>query len=305
MKLARIIHNGTPVMIIRNHGDALATVGGSTFADLPDLLAAVDGDARKITSGEGVTVREAELLSPVARPHKIVCIGLNYRAHAEESGQELPRKPVIFPKWDNAITGPFSDISLPPESNRVDWEAELAFVYGRRCRRVGAADAAAVVFGYTLANDVSMRDFQFHTSQWAPGKGWDASTPLGPVVVTADELGGVEPNLTMRGLLNGQVMQDTPTNDLIFGIGPLVEYLTSFMTMEPGDIVLTGTPSGVGNGRKPPVFLKDGDVYEVSIEGIGSLRNRFVTEGGQPAVGDRGQSAVGSRQSLEGSRGRT
>jgi acylpyruvate hydrolase len=278
MKLARIADNGSAVVVLRGSTDGVATVDGRTFDDLPELLAAAGGEASKIVPGQHVTVRDADLLSPVARPRKLVCIGLNYRAHAEESGAELPRKPIIFPKWDNCITGPFDDIPLPPESKAVDWESELAFVFGRQCRRVKAADAASVVFGFTAANDVSMRDYQFHTSQWGPGKCWDRSTPLGPVVVTPEEVGGATPDLAIRGFLNGKMEQDSRTNDLIFGVGELVEYITSIMTMEPGDIVLTGTPSGVGSGHKPRLYLKDGDVYEVSIEGIGSLRNRFVAE---------------------------
>ncbi len=276
MKLARTMHNGTPAVIIRGTGDTLATVDGHMFRDLPDLLDAANGETGRIIPGEGLKLNDADLLCPLARPRKIVCIGLNYRAHAAESGMPLPEKPIFFPKWDNSLTGPFDDIPLPNASSSVDWEAELAFVFGRRCRNVAAGDAASVVFGYTAANDVSMRDFQFHTSQWGPGKCWDGATPVGPVVVSADELGGAHPNLAICGLHNGAMVQDSRTDDLIFGIGATVEYLTTIMTMEPGDIVLTGTPSGVGNGQKPPVFLKDGDTYEVSIEGIGSIRNRFV-----------------------------
>jgi acylpyruvate hydrolase len=275
MKLARAVIDGGPLVIVRGEQDAIAQVAGQSFADLPDLLIACAGDATRISAGRSVTLRDEALLSPLDRPRKIICIGLNYHAHAAEAKQQLPAQPIIFPKWDNAITGPFADIPLPPESHQVDWEAEFAFVFGKRCRRVKAADAGSVVFGYTAANDVSMRDFQFHTSQWGPGKDWDRATPLGPVVVTLDEL-GPSPDLSIRGRLNGQQMQDSRTSDLIFGVGALVEYMTTVMTMEPGDVVLTGTPSGVGSARK--FFLKDGDVYEVEIEGIGTLRNRFVTE---------------------------
>lgn len=278
MKLARIALNGTPRVIMRGDRDAVALVDGQPFADLPDLLSACGGDRGRIQQGDTVTVFDQTLLSPIGRPRKLIGIGLNYRAHAAEANQQLPPHPIFFPKWDNSVTGPFDDVPLPPESNAVDWESELAFVIGRRCRRVQAADVAGVLFGYTAANDVSMRDFQFHTSQWGPGKDFDRSTPLGPVVVTADELGGAAPNLAVRGRLNGKAVQDSRSNDLIFGIGQIVEYLTTVMTLEPGDTVLTGTPAGVGSGMKPPVYLKDGDVYEVEIEGIGTLRNCFVTE---------------------------
>jgi len=277
MKLARAQTNDGPVVIIRGAIDSVALVGGRAFSDLTDLLAACDGDARAITPGQPIQVRDEQLLSPVGRPRKIIGIGLNYRDHAAEAGLQPPPYPTIFPKWDNGIAGPYDDIPLPPESQQVDWEAELAFVFGRRCRRVAAADAANVVFGYTAANDVSMRDFQFQTTQWGPGKCWDRATPVGPVVVTSDELGGALPDLAIRGLLNGQLMQNSRTSDLIFGIGQLVAYLTTIMTMEPGDLVLTGTPAGVGSARKH--FLQPSDIYEVEIEGIGRLRNRFVREG--------------------------
>jgi len=271
MKLARIMHDGAPAMIVRGASDALATVDGATFSDLPDLLAAAGGAIGRIAPGTQVKISEADLLSPTARPRKIICIGLNYRAHAAESNAEIPTKPVVFPKWDNAIAGPFEDIPLPAASQSVDYEAELTVVIGWRCRDVAAADAGSVVFGYTIANDVSMRDFQRHGSQWGPGKAWDKGCPLGPAVVSADEVGGVQPNLSIRGRLNGEVMQDSRTNDLIFGVPELVEYLSTIMTLEPGDLVLTGTPAGVGAGRRPPVFLKPNDVYEVAIEGIGSI----------------------------------
>jgi acylpyruvate hydrolase len=256
----------------------LATVDGSEFDDLPALLEACGGDAGRISPGSGVELDEGDLLRPVGAPGKIVCIGLNYRLHAEESGASLPQFPMLFSKYLSALTDPGSDIPLPPESSLVDWEAELAFVFGRRCRRVSATDSDAVVFGYTAANDVSMRDFQNHTSQFLPGKTWDRSTPVGPAVIPAGELGGSTPDLAITGTLNGSKVQDSRTNDLIFSVPQLVAYMTTIMTMEPGDIVLTGTPSGVGFAEKPPRGLRDGDVYEVEIEGIGRLTNRFRDE---------------------------
>jgi acylpyruvate hydrolase len=261
-----------------NGTTAVATVAGRDFDDLRELLEACDGDAAAIAPGATADVADEQLLSVAANPRKIICIGLNYRLHAEESGAPLPEAPILFPKWSTSLTGPYDEIPLPPESDRVDWESELTFVFGRRCRRVREADAADVVFGYTVANDVSMRDYQFKTNQWAAGKCWDRATPVGPVIVTADELGGVNPDLAITGRLNGAVVQSSRTNDLIFGIPQLVEYLTTIMTMEPGDLVLTGTPSGVGQSSNPPRFLGDGDVYEVEIEGIGRLENRFRAE---------------------------
>jgi len=281
VELARITTAAGPAAVITS-GDrtsgSLATVDGRSFDDLPALLEAAGGDTARIEPGAGVTLEAARLLPVVGLPRKIVCIGLNYRAHAAETGASIPERPVVFPKWDNALAGPYDDVPLPEESNEVDWEAELAFVFGRRCRRVQAGDAASVVFGFTAANDLSMRDYQKATSQWGPGKTWDRGTAVGPVIVDTAQAGGVSPDLAIRGRRNGTVEQDSRTDDLIFGVPALVEFLTSFMTMEPGDLVLTGTPSGVGFSRTPPEFLQAGDVYEVEIEGIGVLRNRFVAE---------------------------
>jgi acylpyruvate hydrolase len=279
MQLMRVALGSQVRVVGRWDGEtATATVDGTEFEDLPELLEACDGDASKIRPGASVEVDERQVLSVVANPRKIICIGLNYRLHAEESGNPLPKRPMLFAKWPTSLTGPYDDVPLPPESALVDWESELTFVFGRRCRRVSAAAASTVVFGYTAANDVSMRDFQSHTTQFTAGKAWDRATPVGPVLVPAAELGGVEPNLAISGLLNGEMLQNSRTDDLIFGIPELVEYITTVMTMEPGDIVLTGTPSGVGNAETPPRGLSDGDVYEVRIEGIGSLVNRFVAE---------------------------
>ncbi len=273
MRLARAEVNGAPRVLIEDGGAyQLATLGGQEFEDVPALLE-VPGEIEPAGP-----VRAGELLPVVGRPGKVICIGLNYRAHAEETGRPPPGYPMLFPKWHTSLTGPYADVPLPPESEKVDWEAELAFVFGRRARRVRAEDAADYVFGYTVANDVSMRDFQRHTAQYTAGKAWDRSTPLGPVIVTADELGGGAPDLAIRGRLNGHTVQDSRTNDLIFGVSELVAYITTAMTMEPGDVVLTGTPSGVGAASDPPRFLADGDVYEVDIEGIGTLRNTFRTE---------------------------
>jgi acylpyruvate hydrolase len=261
----------------------VATVDGTEFEDLPPLLEACRGDVRRISPGQGVELDDAGLLRPLGAPAKVVCIGLNYRQHAEESGAPLPKFPMLFSKWASALTDPASDIPLPPESSLVDWESELAFVFGRRCRRVSADEAHGVVFGYTAANDVSMRDFQNHTTQFLAGKTWERSTPLGPAVIPAGELGGVSPDLAITGSLNGSTVQDSRTSDLIFSIPQLVEYMTTIMVMEPGDVVLTGTPSGVGFAETPPRGLRDGDVYEVEVEGIGCLRNLFRDETHLPA----------------------
>jgi acylpyruvate hydrolase len=280
MELARVrTPDGTRVVVCSTDtSGALAVVDGITFDDLPALLDACDGRAARIERGEELAFAPEHLASVVGRPRKIICIGLNYRSHAAETGAPLPTHPILFPKWDNALAGPFDDVPLPPETDSPDWEAELAFVFGRRCRRVASADAASVVFGFTCANDLSMRDYQNHTVQWAAGKTWDRGTAVGPVVVDVEQLGGVDPDLEIQGILNGEVRQSSRTSDLIFGVSQLVAYLTSIMTMEPGDLVLTGTPAGVGMGMDPPRYLEPGDVFEVRIEGLGALRSRFVGE---------------------------
>jgi acylpyruvate hydrolase len=279
VRLMRAAVDGRPRVLLDVDGSTtVVTVDGTEFEDLPPLLEACGGDVGRISPGRGIELDDAGLLRPLGAPAKIVCIGLNYREHAEESGAPLPRYPLLFSKYTSALTDPESDIPLPPESALVDWESELAFVFGRRCRRVSAGDAHTVVFGYTAANDVSMRDFQNHTTQFLAGKTWERSTPLGPAVIPADELGGASPDLAISGSLNGSTVQDSRTSDLIFSIPQLVEYMTTIMTMEPGDVVLTGTPSGVGFAESPPRGLSVGDVYEVEIEGIGRLRNRFTGE---------------------------
>jgi acylpyruvate hydrolase len=273
MRLARAEVGGAPRVLVEIDGAyALATVQGEEFEDLAALLSS--GGAIE----PGAEAQPGELLSVVGRPGKVICVGLNYAAHAAETGRPPPDYPMLFPKWHTSLTGPFADVPLPPESQKVDWEAELAFVFGKPARRVKAEDAADVVFGFTAANDVSMRDFQRHTAQYTAGKAWDRATPLGPLLVTADELGSITPDLAISGRLNGETVQDSRTNDLIFGVPELVAYITTAMTMEPGDVVLTGTPSGVGNAMDPPRYLTDGAVFEVEIQGIGTLRNTFRAE---------------------------
>lgn len=275
---------GDPV-VIRFDGTsdtevALATVGGRTFADLPELLAAAEGDTGRIESGAPLALAHPDaLLTPVARPRKIICVGKNYLEHVREFGGEAgPKHPDLFAKWDNALAGPFDTLPLPPESSSVDFEAELTVVIGRRSRRLTREAVQDAVFGFTAANDGSVRDFQNHTTQRTAGKAWDRLTPLGPVVVPVAHLGGVVPDVRVTGLLNGEVMQDDRTTSLMFDIPSLLVYITTVMTLEPGDLVLTGTPSGVGGAREPKVFLRDGDTYEVRVEGVGSLVNRYRTE---------------------------
>jgi acylpyruvate hydrolase len=253
-----------------------AVVDGQRFDDLPALLEAADGDPSRIDHGEELAAPDEALLSVVGRPRKILCTGQNYISHVHEGGREAPPQyPDLFPKWDNALSGPYSDITLPVESDQNDYESELAVVIGRRGRRVAAEDAEDVIFGYTAANDGSVRDYQFHATQRLAGKAWDGLTPLGPVVVPAAQLGGARPDLEIVGYFDGDVVQQDRTSNLIFGVPELIEYITTIMTLEPGDVVLTGTTAGVGFVRDPKLLLTDGTKFEVRIEGIGSLRNTY------------------------------
>jgi 2-keto-4-pentenoate hydratase/2-oxohepta-3-ene-1,7-dioic acid hydratase in catechol pathway len=215
---------------------------------------------------------DVDLASPVPRPGKIICIGLNYRNHAIESGMEIPKSPIIFSKFQTSVVGSEEPILLPAVSTQVDFEAELAVVIGRRAKNVKAGDAMNYVFGYTNFNDVSARDFQFADGQWQRGKSCDTFAPMGPYIATADEI--ADPHaLRIQFRLNGETMQDSTTAELIFRIPELIEFLSASITLEPGDVIATGTPPGVGFARKPPVFMTDGDVAEVEIEGLGVLIN--------------------------------
>jgi len=217
---------------------------------------------------------EVELLAPVPDPEKIVCIGLNYRSHAEEAGVEPPDVPTFFAKFRNALAPPGAQVALPAASEKVDYEAELAFVVGRRCREVGPGEALDAVAGYMLLNDLSARDLQFATPQWMPGKVFDGSAPCGPALVTPDEA-RAHNAISFALDLNGERMQEGSTDDLIFSVPELIERLSSLMTLEPGDIVSTGTPSGVGSVREPRVWLKPGDEIVISSETLGRLETRI------------------------------
>jgi 2-keto-4-pentenoate hydratase/2-oxohepta-3-ene-1,7-dioic acid hydratase in catechol pathway len=234
---------------------------------------AVDRNARAVRY-EASTIK---LLPPIADPPKIVCLGLNYRDHAIESGAAIPKEPILFSKYATALIGPGDAIVLPPVSKEVDYEAELVIVVGKRGRNVKAAEAMSYVGGYTIGHDVTARDWQLKKEgkQWMVGKTFDTFAPIGPVMVTADELSDPH-QLAIRLRLNGQIMQDSNTSQMIFSVGAVLEYISQVFTIEPGDLIFTGTPPGVGFARKPPVFLKSGDVVEVEIEGIGVLRNPVV-----------------------------
>jgi 2-keto-4-pentenoate hydratase/2-oxohepta-3-ene-1,7-dioic acid hydratase in catechol pathway len=262
---------GPRVGILRNE-----RVVGAWEGDLAALLRgpgidAVDGD------GDGVSLDDVALLPPVLTPSKIICLGLNYRSHADEAGMEAPETPTFFAKFPNALAPPSAEVPLPAYSRRVDYEAEVAFVIGRRCRNVPEDDALGVIAGYTLLNDLSARDYQFKTPQWQPGKVFDGSAPCGPALVTPDEAGAHD-EIAIRLDLNGETMQEATTADLIHSIPALVAYLSKLMTLEPGDLVSTGTPAGVGSLRKPRVWLQSGDEVVIESPTLG----RLVTRIGEP-----------------------
>jgi 2-keto-4-pentenoate hydratase/2-oxohepta-3-ene-1,7-dioic acid hydratase in catechol pathway len=219
-----------------------------------------------------VPAKDAYWFAPVPRPGKIVCVGLNYHDHASELGIAVPKAPALFSKFPSCVIAPGEPVVIPTGSEQLDYEAELAVIIGRRATHVTADRAYEFVFGYTAFNDVTARDFQFADVQWQRGKSCDTFAPMGPAIVTADEIPdphGLRISLTV----NGAVMQDSNTSQMIFRVPEIIEYVTSSITLEPGDVIATGTPAGVGYGRKPPVFLQKGDVMTVDIEGIGSLGN--------------------------------
>jgi 2,4-diketo-3-deoxy-L-fuconate hydrolase len=223
--------------------------------------------------GEAVALEEASLHPPIARPEKVIAIGLNYEDHAAETGAEIPDKPVVFTKYPNTIIGPGAPIRIPSITEQVDFEAELAVVIGRRAKNVPESEALDHVFGYTNANDVSARDLQFSEGgQWTRSKSIDTFLPLGPYVATRDEIPDPQ-NLYIRAILNGETVQDGTTSRMIFSVAELVSFLSQGMTLEPGDVIITGTPPGVGMARDPQLWMKPGDEVSIEIEGLGTLTN--------------------------------
>ena len=230
-------------------------------------------DADRKPGGEVVALEEARLHAPIARPGKIIAIGLNYEDHAAETGAEIPEKPIVFAKYANTVIGPGEPIRIPPITEQVDYEAELAVVIGQRAKDVLESEALDYVFGYTNANDVSSRDLQFSEGgQWTRSKSIDTFCPLGPYLATRDEVTDPQ-NLYIRAILNGEVVQDGTTSRMIFSVAELVSFLSQGMTLEPGDVIITGTPPGVGMARDPQLWMKPGDEVSIEIEGLGTLTN--------------------------------
>jgi len=259
--------------------DAWAVLGEPDSGSLRELIAAdrIGELGERLAEDPEVEPVDGDwrLAPPIPDPEKLICIGLNYRAHAEEFGLDIPEAPTVFAKFRNALVGDRATVTLPAASTKVDFEAEVAFIIGRRAKDVPAETALDHVAGYTLLNDLSARDLQFLTPQWMPGKVFDGAAPCGPWLVTPDEArppDGIDISLT----LNGEEMQSSSTADLIFSIPELVARLSSWMTLEPGDIVSTGTPSGVGSGRDPRVWLQDGDRVVVSSSRLGELETTLV-----------------------------
>lgn len=220
---------------------------------------------------------DIELMAPIPRPGKIVCIGLNYMDHAKETGAAIPTKPIIFTKFSSSVIGPYDTIHVIPDvTKRVDYEAELGVVIGKPAARVSADDALDYVFGYTVINDVSARDIQKgaeYGNQWVRGKSFDTFCPMGPSITTSDRIADVQ-DMRVQAILNGQVLQDGNTRDMIFNVATLISYISQGITLEPGDVIATGTPNGVGDARKPPIYLKNGDVIEIEVGNLGRLVNR-------------------------------
>lgn len=251
------------------------------YPDVGALLGAGNWREAGAATGEpGGTLAGADLAPLVLAPSKILCLGLNYRTHIAELGRDLPSHPTLFGKFAQTLLGPRDDLVLPSASDQVDWEAELAVIIGARVRHASPGAAESAIAGYTMLDDVTMRDWQWRTSQWQQGKMFDASTPLGPVLVTPDELphvdGRVDVRVTCR--VDGQLRQDARTSDLLFPPAEVVAYISTFCTLNPGDVVSTGTPGGVGSACSPPVFLVAGQVVEVRGDGIGACVNTCVED---------------------------
>jgi len=265
-------------------GDAIVDLAQAAPAlprDMIALIAAwpsVESDLSRIdTAKPHFKITDVRLKAPVPRPQKILAIGLNYADHIEESGQQKPERQIWFSKLPNAVNGPYDPIQMPKASSAIDYEAEFVAIIGKRCRHVSKADAPGVIFGYAAGNDVSVRDWQFHTAQWILGKSFDTHAPFGPWIVTPDEVGDPH-TLGIRCFVNGEKRQDSNTGNLVFNVFDQIALLSEAMTLEPGDVIFTGTPGGVGFAAKPPNFLKAGDLVRVEIDRIGALEARMVPE---------------------------
>jgi acylpyruvate hydrolase len=269
VKLATLRLNGMTTAA-RLDQDIYTVIDGHD--DVGELLAAPSWkDIAAQASGMKIRAEEADLAPVVTNPSKVICVGMNYRSHILEMGSTAPEYPTLFSKFADTLVGANDDIELPHEDTAVDWEAELAVIVGKSGRRIAEADAADYIAGYSICNDISMRTWQFRTGEWLQGKNWQNSTPLGPYLATTDEW---TPGGAIRTIIDGELMQEGATDDLVHGPEFLVAYISTMIELRPGDVIITGTPSGVGFAREPQRFLADGEIVEVSVEGLGALRNR-------------------------------
>jgi acylpyruvate hydrolase len=274
LRLNNSAGNGKSTTAVRQDGTTLTEIDG--FADVGALLTDPNWETIAAAANGATHPLEGADLAPVVPfPGKIICVGHNYRNHIKEMGREIPEYPTLFAKYQESLIGPNDDLALPQESDTVDWEAELAVVIGKKGRRISEADAKDHIAGYSVLNDVSMRDYQFRTIQWLQGKTWENSTPFGPALVTQDEFAA---GPLMTSAVDGEVQQSTPTGDLVFTPEFLVSYISTIITLNPGDVIATGTPGGVGHAQDPKRYLQEGQILVTSIEGLGQLSNRVVKE---------------------------
>lgn len=279
MQLATISYKGmqSAVLVKGDHVRVLP------YAGLKELLdAGPSADRLDQEAGQELPSADVTFLQPIITPEKTICVGLNFRGHAIEAGFALPDHPTLFAKYGCSLIGPYDEIEMPSVSTEVDWEAELGLIIGKRVRFASEAEAAEAIAGYTVVNDISMRDWQMRTSQFLQGKTFERSTPVGPVMITPDEVDHAR-DLALWCSVNGEEMQRSTTADMIFSPAEIVAYVSQIMTLVPGDLIACGTPAGIGGLRKPPVYLRSGDVVTTGIEGIGVLTNRCAPVTG-PAV---------------------
>ncbi|MEV5363859.1 fumarylacetoacetate hydrolase family protein [Streptomyces cellulosae] len=273
MKLATL-RTADGTRAVRLDGGTLVDLG---YADLGELFAQDDWRTQAAgASGTAYPVEGADFAPVVPNPSKVVCVGHNYTNHIKEMGRDLPDHPTLFPKFAETLLGANDDIAKPAETDALDWEVELAVVVGGKVRRADERQAADAIAGFTVMNDISVRDWQFRTIEWTQGKIWEATTPVGPYVVTPDEVGGVRPALRVTTTVDGEVMQQDDTGTLLFDPVFLVQYISTVITLNPGDIIATGTPAGVGNARDPKVFLLPGQTVVTEITGLGACVNKVV-----------------------------
>ena len=270
------------IAFARDAGDRrLGVLDGELIVDITDSHGddplALDLPRLDLAGAARVDAKTVRVLAPVPRPGKIVCVGLNYHDHCREQGIEPPAYPMLFSKFANAVANPGDAVVRPRATEKLDLECELAVVIGHRAKAIGPAEALDHVFGYTIVNDVTMRDLQREDRQWLRAKGSDGFAPMGPVLVTRDEIGDPQ-RLQIRSSVNGETWQDSTTAEMVFDVATIVAFASRTITLEPGDVIVTGTPAGVGQYQDPPRYLKDGDVMRCEIEGIGVLENQVVDE---------------------------